>query len=68
VAEYRGEIAETGAQKDFAEMNRAVMRWIIAAFYFAAGLAHLLVPEKAAGNHAVMGAVCTHCDLRDRPV
>jgi uncharacterized membrane protein len=46
VAEYRGEIAEAGAQKDLAEMNRAVMRWIMAAFYFAAGLAHLLVPEK----------------------
>ena len=27
-------------------MSRAVMRWIIAAFYAAAGLAHLLVPEK----------------------
>ena len=27
-------------------MNRAVMRWIIAAFYFMAGVAHLLVPEK----------------------
>jgi uncharacterized membrane protein len=27
-------------------MNRAVMRWIIAAFYSMAGLAHLLVPEK----------------------
>jgi uncharacterized membrane protein len=27
-------------------MNRAVMRWTIAAFYSMAGLAHLLVPEK----------------------
>ncbi len=27
-------------------MNRAVMRWIIAAFYSMAGVAHLLVPEK----------------------
>lgn len=27
-------------------MNWAAMRWLIAAFYFAAGLAHLLVPEK----------------------
>ena len=27
-------------------MNRAVMRWIIATFYFAAGIAHLLVPGK----------------------
>lgn len=25
---------------------RAVMRWVLAAFYFAAGIAHLLVPEK----------------------
>jgi len=27
-------------------MNRAAMRWIIAAFYAMAGIAHLLVPEK----------------------
>ena len=27
-------------------MNRVVMRWILAAFYFSAGIAHLLVPEK----------------------
>ena len=26
--------------------GRAVMRWILAAFYLAAGLAHLLVPDK----------------------
>jgi uncharacterized membrane protein len=27
-------------------IGRAVMRWILAAFYAAAGIAHLLVPEK----------------------
>ena len=28
------------------DTTRAVMRWVLAAFYFAAGIAHLWVPDK----------------------
>jgi uncharacterized membrane protein len=31
---------------DRAYLIRAIMRWVIAAFYVAAGVAHLAVPEK----------------------
>lgn len=36
----------TSPQQDRSDRNRAVMRWILAAFYFAAGAAHLYAPDK----------------------
>jgi hypothetical protein len=35
-----------GPQSDRDRIIRAVMRWSLAAFYVAAGLAHLMTPEK----------------------
>jgi uncharacterized membrane protein len=34
----------TGGQNDSREGLRAALRWILAAFYLAAGIAHLMVP------------------------
>ena len=33
-------------QRDRSDTHRAVMRWILAAFYAAAGIAHLWAPDK----------------------
>jgi uncharacterized membrane protein len=32
-------------QSDHASIGRAVMRWVLAAFYVAAGIAHLMAPD-----------------------
>ena len=44
------------------------MRWVLAAFYVAAGIAHLMAPEGAARDHAVLGAVRAAGDFCHRPV